>query len=189
MFWCSVYNLAAPPPDNDNSMLHACLWDWRQKTIFFFFLFCSPCWRRLCYLSTLTWHSQVQVKVWNSWELKIEKLHGLSLKDWYGFLAASRLCCSLGERRGFGFYWFFFGFMRFNCVCGNLYSTLRNIMIWQVRFFFFFFFFYDDLASACRVIQEVIKFSQFNNPKRGNAQTQDVIVLLLNQEFAQASWY
>ena len=72
--------------------------------------------------------------------------------------------------------------MRFNCVCGNLYSTLRNIMIWQVRFFFFFF--YDDLASACRVIQEVIKFSQFNNPKRGNtcmiAQTQDVIVLLLN---------
>ena len=25
VFWCSVYKLAAPPPDNDNSMLHACL--------------------------------------------------------------------------------------------------------------------------------------------------------------------
>ena len=162
--------------------MHVCEIEGRRLS-FFFFLFCSPCWRRLCYLSTLTWHSRVQVKVWNSWELKIEKLHGLSLKDWYGFLAASRLCCSLGERRGFGFYWFFLD--SYDLIVCVVTSIQHFVILWFGKFgFLFYFLFYDDLASACRVIQEVIKFSQFNNPKRGNtcmiAQTQDVIVLLLN---------
>ena len=62
----------------------------------------------------------------------------------------------------------FCGFMLFNCVCGDLYSTLCNIMIWQVDNFFLLALGVQDFVLGCIDPRQEVFCKCTSSNSRGN---------------------